>query len=66
MMCMTQVVLSIPNDEVNFIQKLAQKMGWAFEKREDVLTKFISSVPKDSDISEEEIQEAVDSIRYPK
>lgn len=61
---MTQVVLSIPNDEVNFIQKLAQKMGWAFEKKEDILERFIASVPKDINISEQEIQEAVNSIRY--
>lgn len=63
---MTQVVLSIPNEEVNFIQKLAQKMGWSIEKKEDILTRFISSVPKNLNISEEEIQEAVDSIRYSK
>ena len=63
---MTQVVLSIPSDEVNFIQMLAQKMGWAFEKKEDILTRFVSSVPNDLNISEEEIQEAVDSIRHSK
>lgn len=63
---MTQVILSIPNDEVNFIQRLAQKMGWAFEKKEDVLTRFISSVPKDLDITEEEIMEAVKEIRHNK
>lgn len=63
---MTQIVLSIPNDEVNFIQKLAQRMGWKFEKKEDVLTKFISSVPKEINVSEEEIQDAVNSIRYQK
>ena len=63
---MTQVVLSIPNDEVSFIQRLAQKMGWTFEKKEDVLTRFISSVPKDIDISDEDIIEAVKEIRYGK
>lgn len=63
---MTQVVLSIPNDEVNFIQKLAQKMGWAFEKKDDVLNKFISSVPKNLDINEEDIIETVREVRYKK
>ena len=63
---MTQVVLSIPNDEVNFIQRLAQKMGWRFEKKEDVLTRFISSVPKNIDISDEDIIDAVNEVRYGK
>lgn len=63
---MTQVILSIPNDEVNFIRQLAQKMGWAFEKKDDVLTRFISSVPKNIDISDEDIMEAVNEIRYGK
>lgn len=63
---MTQVVLSIPNDEVSFIQRLAQKMGWKFEKKEDILTCFISSVPKDIDVSDEDIMEAVNEIRYGK
>ncbi|MCH5233953.1 MAG: hypothetical protein J1E16_01555 [Muribaculaceae bacterium] len=63
---MTQVVLSIPNEEVNFIKMLAKKMGWKFEKKEDILNKFISSVPNDLDISEDEIQDAVNEIRYSK
>lgn len=63
---MTQVVLLIPNDEVSFIQRLAQKMGWTFEKKEDILTRFISSVPKDIDVSDEDIMEAVNEIRYGK
>lgn len=60
---MTQVVLSIPNDDISFIQKLAHKMGWSIEKKEDVLTRFISSVPKDVSITDDEIQEAVNEIR---
>ena len=63
---MTQIVLSVPNDEVNFIQRLAQKMGWTFEKKEDVLTRFISSVPKNIDVSEEDIMSAVNEVRYGK
>lgn len=63
---MTQIVLSIPNEEVNFIKMLAKKMGWKFEKKEDILNKFISSVPNDLDISEDEIQDAVNEIRYSK
>lgn len=63
---MTQVILSIPNDEVNFIQRLAQKMGWTFEKKEDVLTRFISSVSKNTTISDEDIMKVVKEIRYGK
>lgn len=61
---MTQIILSIPNDEVNFIMSLAKKMGWTFEKKDDVLTRFISSCPPNTNITDKEIQDAVNAIRY--
>lgn len=63
---MTQIVLSIPNDEVSFLRSLAQKMGWTFEKKDDVLSRFISSVPQNIDVSEDEIMAAVNEIRNQK
>ena len=31
---MTQILISIPNNELDFFQKLANKMGWIFRKQE--------------------------------
>ena len=63
---MTQVVLSIPNGEVPFLSTLAQKMGWNYQTRDNLVEKFISSCPKTTDISDEEIQAEVNAVRYGK
>ena len=63
---MTQVVLSIPNGEVPFLSALAQKMGWDYQTRENLVEKFIDSCPKTTDITDEEIQAEVNAVRYGK
>ena len=63
---MTQVVLSIPNGEVPFLSTLAQKMGWTYQTRENLVEKFIASCPQSTDISDEEIQSEVQAVRYGK
>ena len=60
---MTQVVLSIPSEEMTFISLLAKKMGWKIETKETLLERFIQSCPNDVDISDEDIQNEVDAIR---
>ena len=60
---MTQVVLSIPTEEVNFISLLAKKMGWKMETRDSLLNKFIQSCPKNVDITDQEIQDEVNAVR---
>ena len=60
---MTQIVLSIPNEEMTFISLLAKKMGWKIETKETLLDRFIQSCPKDIDITDEDIQNEVDAIR---
>ena len=61
---MTQVILSLPNKEVDFLSSLAQRMGWKMETKQDLLSKFIDSCPKNVNISDEEIQEEISEIRY--
>ncbi|MBQ9475553.1 MAG: hypothetical protein IJU69_04785 [Bacteroidales bacterium] len=61
---MTQIVLSIPNAEVPFLSSLAKKMGWDMQTRENLVEKFIASCPKNSDITDEEIQAEVNAVRY--
>ena len=60
---MTQIVLSIPNEEMTFISLLAKKMGWKIETKETLLDRFIQSCPKDIDITDEDIQNEVDAVR---
>ena len=60
---MTQVVLSIPTEEVNFISLLAKKMGWKLETKESLLNKFVQSCPKNVDITDQEIQNEVNAVR---
>ena len=61
---MTQVSLSIPNNEVNFLTILAEKMGWKMEINDVLLDDFINSIKKDYNISDEEIQDEVNAVRY--
>ncbi|MGM9783655.1 MAG: hypothetical protein ACI3ZI_01110 [Candidatus Cryptobacteroides sp.] len=63
---MTQVILTIPNGEVSFLSTLAEKMGWGFQTSENLVEKFIASCPTDVNISDEEIQAEVNSVRYGK
>ena len=60
---MTQIVLSIPTEEMTFVSLLAKKMGWKIETKESLLDPFIQSCPKDVDISDEDIQNEVDAVR---
>lgn len=61
---MTQIVLTIPNEEVSFLSTLAEKMGWSFQTSENLVEKFIASCPTDISISDEEIQAEVNAVRY--
>lgn len=63
---MTQIVLSIPNGEIQFISALAEKMGWNIHIQENLVEKFIASCPSDTDITDEEIQAEVNAVRYGK
>ena len=60
---MTQITLSIPNNEVGFLQTLADKMGWKVEKSNDTLSNFLASCQGESNFSDEDIQKEVDEVR---
>ena len=60
---MTQIILSIPNNEVSFISMLAKKMGWSIETKENLLDRFIKSCPENSPITDDEIQQEVKAVR---
>ena len=61
---MQTVNVGIPKSEMNFFRELAKKMGWKILSAENVLDSFIASRPKDADITEDEILEEVNKVRY--
>jgi len=60
------IYLNVPKSEVRFIMTLAQKMGWKAETKASLLDKFIASRPKNVDLTDEDIMEAVREVRYGK
>lgn len=63
---MTQILLSIPTDEVKFFSILAKKMGWVVESKDNLIDRFINSCQDSEDISEYDIQKEVNAVRYKK
>lgn len=61
---MQTVNVGIPSSEMKFFQELAKKMGWEIRTPERVLDAFISSRPKDVDLTDDEIMEEVREVRY--
>ena len=58
------VNVGIPKSDMGLFQKLAKKMGWEIRTPERVLDAFIASRPKNADITDEEILEEVNKVRY--
>ena len=60
------IYLDVPQSEVGFITTLAQKMGWNIETKISILDKFISSRPKNVELTDDDIIEVVREVRYGK
>jgi hypothetical protein len=60
------IYLNVPQSEIGFIMTLAQKMGWEVETKTDLLRRYIASRPKNVNLSDEEIMEEVNAVRYSK
>ncbi len=60
------VRLIIPKTDMRFFRKLADKMGWSFEVKEDYLKGYIASRPKNVELSDAEILSEVETVRYGK
>ena len=61
---MEDLVLSVPVQDAAFIETLALRMGWKMRRRRTSIERFINSCPKDVPLSDEEIQEEVNAVRY--
>ena len=63
---MTEVVLSLPNGELDFLTMLASKMGWGLKTKKDLINKFVDLCEKNSEMSDDEIMAEVEAVRYQK
>ena len=61
---MTQIVMSIPNNEVDFFLMLADRMGWRYNTSMSALDKFVADGPIKADLSEADIINEVSSVRH--
>jgi len=58
--------LNIPKSDVRFFRELVTKMGWVVETKENFLQKYISTRPKNVELSDEDILAEVYAVRYGK
>ena len=61
-----KLCVEIPRSDIDFFQLLAKKMGWGLEDKNDLLDNYIASRPKNVDLTDEDIMEAVRAVRYAK
>jgi len=63
---MQGVYVNIPSVDWSLFRELIRKFGWQAETREQMLDRFISSRPAKPMLSEEEIMDEVNAVRYDK
>ncbi len=63
---MQGVYLNVPSVDWSLFRELIRKFGWQAETREQMLDRFISSRPAKPMLSEEEIMDEVNAVRYDK
>ena len=61
-----EIYVKMPQSDMVFFQLFADKMGWLVENKTELLRKYISSRPKNVDLTDEEIMEEVRAVRYAK
>ena len=60
------IYLNVPMTDWVLLKELIRKFGWQAETREQLLDRFVKSRPKAPTLTEEEIMEEVNAIRYKK
>ncbi len=63
---MQGVYVNVPSVDWSLFRELIRKFGWQAETREQMLDRFISSRPAKPMLSEEEIMDEVNAVRYDK
>lgn len=60
------VYLNIPRSDWQLLKDLSKKLGWQAETSEQRLEAFVKSRPKALELSEDDIMNEVNAIRYGK
>ena len=63
---MEDYVLTIPNADVKIMETLVARMGWKVRSKRKTIDEFISSCKKDVDMSDDDIQNEINAVRYSK
>ena len=62
---MEDVVLKMPTTDVALIMQFASRMGWTIESRRNPVARFIEACSRNNAaLTDEEIQEEVNAVRY--
>ena len=61
---MEDLVLSIPTSDYSIIEALAARMGWRVRTRRSSIERFIASCPTEPLMTDEEIAQDVNAVRY--
>ena len=60
------IYINVPMTDWVLLKELIRKFGWQAETREQLLERFVKSRPKSPALTEEEIMEEVNAVRYGK
>ena len=60
------IYLNVPMTDWVLLKELIRKFGWQAETREQLLDRFVKSRPTSPALSEEEIMDEVNAVRYKK
>jgi len=60
------IYLNVPMTDWVLLKELIRKFGWQAETREQLLDRFVKSRPNSPALTEEEIMEEVNAVRYKK
>jgi len=63
---MQGVFLNVPISDWDLLKELIRKFGWQSETREQLIERFCSSRPQQPTLSDDEITEEVNAVRYNK
>jgi len=60
------IYLNVPMTDWVLLKELIRKFGWQAETREQLLDRFVKSRSKNPSLTEDEIMEEVNAVRYKK
>ena len=60
------IYLNVPMTDWVLLKELIRKFGWQAETREQLLDRFVKSRSKSPSLTEDEIMEEVNAVRYKK